>query len=419
MNNPIKNNSIETTSDSQHKYYRRQEFFNYLNSEINSLHDEIQRPGWTKWAILGAISTLVWLLLHSIESDSYLSRNITAFLLIIFLTEYIYLLIVSSFSTKYGETKGRFLPYNIMSSSRPLILSMTGQFIFIIFAVRQFSGDVPSIVTLTTYVLFSFFIAQCVLVFILFTIKFPFPTFSRGLKQRKIINSILAVIIAILIWQYITYFLASNSIITVSNIRLALLIAAIFYLIRMLLTSKRGNFILQSLIKTRRELTLDEIGLDTAINYADIAITGLRSVDIFEEHINNLLTLYGDACIRFKKMSEALGRIECVITKKATSISDEELTSIIELIPSIENQSDEVKVLVEDKIPKALNPINRRMLWIKSITAMPNVLDEVYQKLDDAQNEVMHQADEVTGRLENNHKLIKKLERSIKDLPSS
>jgi len=64
-----------------------QTFLNYIDSEINTLQNEIHQPGWTKWAIMGSIASLFWLLLNEFEEDIYSLSTIFAILFITFLVK--------------------------------------------------------------------------------------------------------------------------------------------------------------------------------------------------------------------------------------------------------------------------------------------------------------------------------------------
>jgi hypothetical protein len=42
-------------------------FLDYLDTEIEQVQDEMSRPGWTRWAILGGLATISWLILQEWE----------------------------------------------------------------------------------------------------------------------------------------------------------------------------------------------------------------------------------------------------------------------------------------------------------------------------------------------------------------
>ncbi len=61
-------------------------FVDYLSKEIDQLHEDIKRPGWTIWAIVAAIASLSWLLILELEKNLYqLDQVLLLFLIISFI----------------------------------------------------------------------------------------------------------------------------------------------------------------------------------------------------------------------------------------------------------------------------------------------------------------------------------------------
>src|SRR3989339_2138738 len=46
----------------------KRDFLEYIDSEISYIESTYKRPGWTQWALLGALSASIWLLLDEFEN---------------------------------------------------------------------------------------------------------------------------------------------------------------------------------------------------------------------------------------------------------------------------------------------------------------------------------------------------------------
>ena len=59
------------------------DFINYLDQEISSYRSDLTRPGWTTWALVGAIAAASWLLLEQAEKSGFAFRNVLFVLLVV------------------------------------------------------------------------------------------------------------------------------------------------------------------------------------------------------------------------------------------------------------------------------------------------------------------------------------------------
>ncbi len=85
--------------------YKRDEFIKYLDSEISYLDNNMKRPGWTIWAITGALATIIWMIISRIQQVGYVISNI--YIILIFI----------SLSEEFFKTLKAVLPNSNMSSS--------------------------------------------------------------------------------------------------------------------------------------------------------------------------------------------------------------------------------------------------------------------------------------------------------------
>ncbi len=102
----------------------REEFNFLLNSETDNLRNEIQRPGWTTWALTGAVATLIWILIALVEEGDYSLKAVASILTVIWFLELPYLLVkgVISPNPPSTTTGGRFMPSYRAAANRPGII---------------------------------------------------------------------------------------------------------------------------------------------------------------------------------------------------------------------------------------------------------------------------------------------------------
>ena len=91
----------------------RSELIAALNSEIEQIENENKRPGWSSWALQGAIATLIWLVLADFSPKSNLQTIGIVFLFGSFVGEFV--LIMCPYFNGLGNPKRMQLRYRFPS----------------------------------------------------------------------------------------------------------------------------------------------------------------------------------------------------------------------------------------------------------------------------------------------------------------
>ena len=278
----------------------KEEFKIFLDSEIDNLRDEIQRPGWTNWALLGAVAGLIWLLLELVEVGQYSVKHVAGILLVIWFLDYSYFFIKSLISPNLSKTTGRFMPNQEVSSNRLGILFSLFQLGFLIYIVHEFTHDVSSLTSNLAFTAVSILLFSALGAFIVPLTGYPLPINVRN-RYTVIIPITSCVVMLISAWYYSHFLWVTPGGANVYDVRFALVIAAIYYLISRLLAASPGALTLDILTTVRREYLLGRIELETAIRQTDIALSGMRVSDLIEEYVAKLLSLYRDANVELSK----------------------------------------------------------------------------------------------------------------------
>ena len=234
------------------------------------------------------------------------------------------------------------------------------------------------------------------MVFVLVTIKFPIRSNSRSNKFSNIANLLALAILPVYIWQYISALLNYYPPINVIEIRIAILIAVIYFLIVMLASFRKGNAILNSLISIRRELMLNYIDLDNVIRQTDIAIYGLNLSDLIAENIGELLSLFRETAMKIKETSTHLKSAELFFTDTVYNEKDHFRGRPL-LLSAVKATKDTEKMISTTE--EAINRLNTRIQKLKFYGDLDEEENEIRQKLLKAYEEVTTQSNELVDRL--------------------
>jgi len=292
-------------------------FLDYLNREIDHLHEEIKLPGWTKWAIVAALASIFWIIISEIEKNLFTFKNIWILLLLILLG---YSLIVDIYQiTKPRTRRNRTYFYsieNIFYSSSLEILFKVIVYL-IIFSIILFIsinvGILPFIFGLIRYLLpFIFLIiiypfAKIITlrtnmkVFIPDTLYFDLSKVGETNKKFRsyinminylpiIIDYLVIIIDTYLLIIYTNYYLVTFGMTidptTITNVKIAFSIFASIILFTLLIHSYETDPSLYELINIRRELIFENIELSSAKQLTEIAVIGIDKTLLIQMEVS-------------------------------------------------------------------------------------------------------------------------------------
>jgi hypothetical protein len=401
MGNNVHNSTAQETDTTVNP---RDEFIKFLDSEISSLRSEIQRPGWTTWAILGGIAALVWLLFSEIEIGKYSVRNVAGLVFVIWLFCVFFMGISSLVNPARPphKSKERFLPEYLMSTRRLGLILLAGIPIFFIFVAMDFSPDVGSLVTIMAYfVIASWILAIVIFIVIAFT-NIPIPRNTAANTQTKIANALSAVVTAIPLWFYIRFLFISPGTASIFDVRFATVIAAISCLVLLLMFKSAGSLTLDSLIAIKRELFLGRLDLDTAKRQVDVALTGLDASQAFEEYLSKLLSLLREAAAEYSKCTEHLERLERLYAEMKSSRTEEQWSEFMSEAFSIRESFQKVLTILKESVPEAFKPLQRRIYIVSVFFSVlfkdSDIFEDMMLKISDAINHLKQQAEDFDKR---------------------
>jgi len=379
---------------------QKDELIRFLDSEITHLRGEINRSGWTIWATWGAIAALAWLFLSEIQLNKYSLQSVSAILFVIWLL-FVFLVLSSDLINLHplsNELSSRFRPgYHLSRNRAGLILYLVLQiyFIFVITALAPVIGIWGSILA---YIFISYMLFVILAVLIMNIADLPLPAVAFTRTADKIGAVVVIVILAILLWSYSNYLFGSPFVTDVYDVRLALLIAALLYLIISLVTKSHGSITLDILMSIKRECIFSRIDVDQAMRQADIALSGLSAADYLEKYVSKLLQLVRDQIMEIKTCVANLEIIEKLYVGKQAASNDENKSQVISLIESLFQSGEKIKVL-NDRYTVAFRSFETRVLFVRKLTKRSEDLDVLLSKLRDEQNDLQQQTKLYQNRL--------------------
>jgi len=255
-------------------------------------------PGWTTWAILGAVSSLIWLLLSVIETES-LSK--------ITLLNVIFIIVFSSLCIDlcFAITKiaSFFYPRGLRDTNRFTTLSSAYMGFWIILFVRSsiilyLLSYLPSTAGIGSmlYISSYFFVIITLLitaVFVLLSLsEIPMP---ERINPKAIYKYLLHLIISL--WLASGFFSVINfaiilyekPILSVPELKVGLICALLPLLVILYLISIPQTYLLKVLEDIHGEVANDKITTSDAKTQIDVILYGLTLSAVLQGHISSVL----------------------------------------------------------------------------------------------------------------------------------
>lgn len=372
---------------------KNKEFDTFLDSEIENLRSEIQRPGWTSWALTGALAALVWILISLVEQGTYSLRAVASLLLVISFLTYSYAFLKDRVSPSLPSQRprGRLMPTHLINANMTVIILMVAQLVFLTIVIPRFSTELGSVATSISLAAISLLWLSVLAGIVVIAVRIPVP-FNPKHRLLTILLVTYSVVILLSVWYHIRFLWISPGVASVYDVRLALVIAAIFYLSCRLVSVPRGALTLDVLTTIRRELLLERIELGTAIQQVDIALTGMRASDLLESYVSKLLSLYRDASAELSRSMSCLDQLEKPHSATEENPSPEQLASGHQPLSILASSIQKAHKIITMDIPGAYRPIGQRMMVLTSMGFLKDSDD--LQNLDQKLKAVQADLDE-------------------------
>ena len=300
----------------------------FLEYEISSRRSEAMRPGWTTWAILGAIASLLWLMSSVLDTNKSISWDNIFYitLLLSVSSDFLFLLskILSSVGPKHLGSVRRFKYFeNYIGSFLVFILFRAG---ILLILIHLLSPKINNFIEFFCWLFLGLSLIQILLLLAVYYLQVPISTNPNPRFKW-------ASYIYVMVW------LTSGGLATVGLIviiyskvlvpsipewRIGFIIFALSLLVLIYPHSKPISRLLLQLDDIRQKLSLGQIDLNRAKQQIDLIIHGLTLSDILQSNINDILVSLNT----IEKYDSELRLIEKFIDIPTEKLNKEEKTTV-------------------------------------------------------------------------------------------
>jgi hypothetical protein len=386
------------------------EFISYIDSEIDNLREDLHQPGWTSWALMGTVAALVWLLLDLLQNgNSYSFKTLGSLLLIISFLDYSYFYLTRLVQAPLpsDSPKGRLMPHYLPRTLQLPMLLTIGQFIFLIWVINQYASDMGSLITNLSLACASLVLFTASAAFVVSLSTLPLP--SGRPRATKIVPLVTLLLMLPPTGYHIRFLFFSPGATPFSELRLAFVVAAMFFVLFKLATTPPSRITLQVLQGIRREFAMARIDIETARRQTDITISGMRASDYLQGRVSTFLSQAHDVSDELSKSLSALTSLEDLQSQIGQSQpSADQTTRRRELLREIARSTGKTKSLLESLGHSNL-PLQRRVNLLKRLSFLfpSEDLPQLVQKIEDARTNLRKQSDDLHARYSKIYEMLK------------
>lgn len=387
----------------------------FLEYEISSRRSEAMRPGWTTWAILGAIASLLWLMSSVLDTNKSISWDNIFYitLLLSVSSDFLFLLsrILSSVGPKHLGSVRRFKYFeNYIGSFLVFILFRAG---ILLILIHLLSPKINNFIEFFCWLFLGLSLIQILLLLAVYYLQVPISTNPNPRFKW-------ASYIYVMVW------LTSGGLATVGLIviiyskvlvpsipewRIGFIIFALSLLVLIYPHSKPISRLLLQLDDIRQKLSLGQIDLNRAKQQIDLIIHGLTLSDILQSNINDILVSLNTMQNIYEKYDSELRLIEKFIDIPTEKLNKEEKTTVDAVLRSLIERRNEI-LSAKQSLLKNKTKLDRRISFFYGMSKdiapdIENLFEEIDKEIEKCNNIV----ERALGRL---NRLKNKLGKHVK-----
>ena len=333
----------------------RNEFLQFLDTEIEDLRAEQQVPGWSIWAITGAIATCIWLVFGILEKEASVIDLTDLGLLIITLILFSDFLIISvrflRSKVKDVSSESRFKTGMLFFGRNrlELILSMIIYVFFII--VSWYTAFDLGIISYKTVAFIYFGVMICLsfcgIAISCSNLFFSVQNKTISLTRSKwVIPFIFFLPLGVALYGYTAATYSQLHLISIDELRLATLFCAVVYLIQTLPQSATDQTLIDFFVKIRRSIGLRQLDTNSAFKEVEILLLGNKLNEVLKNDVTDIVSLLERAAKEYVIVNSILDGVNNLINTDTVEITDKEL-GVIKNISSIGPAFNRVTKILE------------------------------------------------------------------------
>jgi hypothetical protein len=339
----------------------------FLEYEIGKRRSEISRPGYTIWALLLAIGSLLWLMLAVLgKTDSISCQKIffiALFLSVAFNFFFLFLIFCSPSRIKMERREGRF---RFLDERISFFLLELVRVILVLMLINQASDLLNLFILGSCYVFEGIHLIHVSFCIIYIYSRMPFPINVRPKsKYNKFGFAISAIWVTSGAFATIGLFCvlySEISLIKISEWQIGIIIFSLSILVLLLFTFKDSPALLEQLDNIRQDLSLGQIDIKTAKSKIDLIIHGLTFNNILQSKINTIFQLINDIRNDFRILNAEISQ-----TRSAKNFMEEEKISIEAIAGSIFDRFLVIKEKL-DELNKRIDKVRKKIFFFSGMS---------------------------------------------------
>lgn len=386
----VQRKNIKTKVSLSHSQDDKDKLAQYLDYEIELIRNEIQQPGWTKWAVSGSLAAVGWLMIDEFEKGGFLLNTILIWLIVISLVVDVVSMfssLINEASSLSGFSKSRFfITSQLVGSNRLSILFYDFRFLSMLLFFSMVVPQISRFVSSIFYLFYGYLALVYIAILFLSFLRIPLPmsnSLKGGMKNQKVFAWIL-LLVGILSFVGILQIIPAPSG-ALAEFRLACLVAIAYYLLYLIVRVGNTSPLMSSLIEIRRGLLFDRIDYEFAKEQAEVAIIGLKLSHVLQKYVGDLMALYEDMNNEIRAVTIQVNAVDKILKNSKGKLSEEDKEIFTSLMASAKIHVREATKIVSKKIPSAYSPLKWRLDFMKKISDVDSDdVNAVYEVISSA-----------------------------------
>jgi hypothetical protein len=315
-----------------------------IDWEINARKEESQRPGWTKWAIFGALATVAWVFLNSLGAQVVSWPTVTAYVACLWMLIDLLGRCGSLIGNRTRLSQTLLLKTSYLASSRTQLVLQLLRSVFLLIAVLTiltFTWKPSMVAAAVWYGLGSLvFLVLTVMSFGQQPIAIPHDTGRRGWLRLTHLVPIGLLAIAVVRGPTSTLTSALTGT-TLLELRLACLLVVACYLAYLALRDAADVPLLNELVSLRRNLAMERIDVESARKQLDLTMSGLRISDVMQKGVSRVIQYSEELSVSVEQATKTLSTLDSVMHRLVAdpaSMTPDDQTTTVALLEAANRQ---------------------------------------------------------------------------------
>lgn len=367
-----------------------------IQFELDRAEKLAARPGWTAWALWGALATVAWLAVSEIYGSTLAWDAVGLwFLLGSMLADLIGIVpgLLNQESNLQNHGHRFIIANRSLGSARSLFALLFLRYVILAtLCISKFSSLSPWI----AYSVVSYTVMAALFFGITLALSFstsPLPSTQASTRPKNIAFALLALLaVTVTVGSIVTLIGHPNSF-SLENIRTGGLLWTASMLVILLSVARPKSPLIQPLIDIRRDLGLNNIDLSTAKRQIEIAIHGLQVADILQHEVSAVLTPLRLALNAEEQISQDIQALLAQLpTDPNSTLTSEQANLTSAVLRSVESLQDDARKRVETFQAASILFASKATFIIGTNPNTKTEIDVLKAEIDSALNDLRKRA---------------------------